>query len=206
MHFYGLGARLKFTYLTEAEAFEYAVLEYPFSFWQWGAKCEQIPGKKDDLAKAVEHLPQVSNINLFADQSMTAFASHYYQSAQEMGYYGYETEDFKGLLKALPMQPHPHAAFTPNKMEVSFDGSLLEKTNQWIETKGNQFIYINGALDTWSATAVPPNDKVDALWFFMEGKDHGGARIRNMTEENREKLIVQLEKWLDLKIERAKEE
>lgn len=203
LHFYGMGARLKFTYLTEEEAFEYAVLEYPFSFWQWGGKAEEIPGKDADITTHVEHLLKVSNINFFADQSMTAFASHYYQAAQEMGYYGYETDDFKGLLKALPMKPYPNAAFTPNKMKVEFDGSLLDKVNKWLETEGNQFIYINGALDTWSATAVPENSKVDAHWFFMAGKDHGAARIRNMTDENREKVVSALEKWLSVKIDRS---
>ena len=203
LHFYGLGARLKFTYLNEEEAFEFAVLEYPFSFWQWGGKCEDIPGKDADLTQMVEHLLAISNINFYSDQSMTAFASHYYQSAEEMGYYGYETDDFKGLLKALPMSPNPHAAFTPNKMKVEWDGSLLEKTNKWMETNGNQFLYINGGLDTWSATTVPPNDKVDALWFYMEGKDHGRARLRYMTDENREKAISKLEQWLEMKIDRT---
>ncbi len=203
LHFYGIGARLNFTYLTEEEAFEYAVLEYPFSFWQWGAKAEDIPGKDQSLSTAVEHFLKVSNIDFFADQSMTAFASHYYQAAQEMGYYGYETEDFKGLLKALPMKPYPNAAFTPNKMKVEFDGTLLDKVNKWLETNGNRFIYINGALDTWSASAVPQNEKLDSHWFFMEGTDHAGARIRNMSDENKEKVVSALEKWLSLEIDRS---
>ena len=34
--FYSLGAKVSYTYLSLGEAFEYAVLEYPFSFWQYG--------------------------------------------------------------------------------------------------------------------------------------------------------------------------
>ena len=37
LKFYSIGAGLKFNYLTFDQAFEYAVLEYPFYFWQWGA-------------------------------------------------------------------------------------------------------------------------------------------------------------------------
>ena len=43
------GADLSFTYLTLEEAFEYTVLEYPFSFWQWGTDCSEIPGPEVGL-------------------------------------------------------------------------------------------------------------------------------------------------------------
>jgi hypothetical protein len=200
VRFYSMGAGHEFSYLSFDEAFEYAVLEYPFSFWQYGFDCGKIPDASTSLEDAVQYFMSVSDIGFFGDASMTAYASHYYQSANEMGYYGYETEDFKGLLKALPMQPHPHAAFTPDKMKVPFDGSLLKKVNAWLPENGNQFIYINGAIDTWSASAVPPSDKVDAVWFFMEGKHHGTARISNLTEDDKQLLVGTLERWLEMDI------
>jgi len=61
-------------------------------------------------------------------------------------------------------------------------------------------IYINGAIDTWSATAVPQSEKGDSEWFFMEGKHHGNARIKNMTEVEKERFTAALEKWLALEI------
>ncbi|RPJ75344.1 MAG: hypothetical protein EHM20_09100, partial [Alphaproteobacteria bacterium] len=50
------GAGLKFTYLSFEEAFEYAVLEYPFAFWQYGTSCIDIPGDKTSMLLAVQHL------------------------------------------------------------------------------------------------------------------------------------------------------
>jgi hypothetical protein len=44
-------------------------------------------------------------------------------------------------------------------------------------------------------------DQVDALWFFMAGKDHGRARIRNMSTAEREQLVATLERWLEIEIE-----
>lgn len=201
MSFYSLGAKLVFNYLSLEEAFELAVLEYPFSFWQWGHQCHEIPSDTVSLQTAVEYLIDVSGIDFFSDISMHSYASHYYQSATEMGYYGYETEDFKGLLKALPTDSNPHAAFVPNKMDVEFDGSLLKKVNSWLKKNGNEFIYIYGELDTWSASAVPPSKDVDALWFFMNGNHHGNARIRNMTEDDKSLLISNLVRWLELEVE-----
>lgn len=201
LKWYSKGAKLNFNYLGFEEAFEYTVLEYPFSFWQWGAKCEDIPSETAPLEEVLDHLLSVSSLSFFADGEIEAYSSHYYQAAAQMGYYGYETEEFDGLLKALPMQPHPHAAFTPNKMKVEFDGSLLPKVDKWIREEGNNFIYINGANDTWSATATLPSKETNSLWFFFEGKDHGQARIRNMSPQERGRMVEALEKWLEMEIE-----
>jgi len=200
LQLYSKGARLDFTYLSLEQAFEYAVLEFPFSLWQWGHPCEEIPESSATLTEQVEYFIDVSDIGFFSDWGIAQYGPHYYQSATEMGYYGYETDEFKGLIKAIPT-PNPHATFVPGKMAVAFDGSLLEKLNNWLPENGKQIIYIYGAMDTWSASAVPFSDKVDAVWFMMEGKHHGSARIRNMNPEEKQKLIDTLEKWLDISIE-----
>jgi hypothetical protein len=203
LKFYCAGAKLQFTYLTFEEAFEYTVLEYPFAFWQWGFDCSLIPSDTATLESSLTHLLDVSDISLFSDRDIRAFASHYYQAASEMGYYGYRTEEFSGLLKALPLKPHPSAALTPGKMKVDFNHELTAAAFNWLQTKGDRFIYIYGGIDTWSATAVPPSEKVDALWFFLPGQGHAGARIRNMTPEDKEKLTFALKRWLDIDIPAA---
>ncbi len=190
------GKNLKFSYLSLGEAYEYAVLEYPFSFWQYGWDCAKVPTENASLEVHIDYLLEVVGLDFFADESMEAYASHYYQSAHQMGYYGYETEDFKGLLKYLPYEPHPHAAFTPNKMEVKFDPTLTNKVAQWIAKNGHRMIHINGALDTWSATAAPETKGVDALWYFLKDKHHASARIKNMTDPEKKLLYSKLNEWL----------
>ena len=86
-------------------------------------------------------------------------------------------------------------------MEVTFDGQLLKDANIWLEKGVDRMIYINGALDTWSATAVPQSEKGDAEWFFMEGKHHGTARIKNMTAAEKQRFTAALEKWLSMEID-----
>ena len=201
LKFYSIGAKANFTYLNLSEAFEYTVLEYPFSFWQYGRDCALIPGENASIEDMTAYLLGVSEITFFSDQMMKDYASHYYQSATEMGYYGYETKDFEGLLVDLPVNKNPHATFLPGKMKAPFDGQLLKDVNKWLETKAHKMIYIYGAIDTWSATAVRPNKNVDAEWFFMEGKSHANARIANMNEAEKERFIGTLEKWLSIDIE-----
>ncbi len=201
LKWYAKGAKLDFSYLSLEEAFEYAVLEYPFSFWQVGGKCEDIPKKGAGIEVTLEHMMSTSGIDFFADAGMKDYASHYYQAGSEMGYYGYNTEDFKGLLKALPMEPHPSAIFMPEGLPKKFDGKLVNAVAEWIPANANRFIFINGNSDTWSATAVRPSEGIDALWFFLDGLDHRKARIKNMKAEERAQMVNALERWLEMEIE-----
>lgn len=200
LRWYAYGAGLDFGYLGLEAAFEYAVLEYPFMFWQWGTDCSALPTKNATVDELLIHLINVSNIDFYSDESMEKYGSHYYQAATEMGYYGYQTEPFKDYLKALPLKPNPHAAFVPNHMEFSYDNSLAKKAYKWIQESGDRFIYIYGGNDTWTATAIPVNKERDAAWITMPGKDHGAARIKNMTKEEQEILISNLERWLEVSI------
>jgi len=201
LKFYSMGKGLKFNYLTFEEAFEYAVMEYPFAFWQWGDSCQNIPDKNSSLEETVEYFLSSKPMALFGDKKIKYYGPHYYQSATEMGYYGYETHKFKDLIKTLPTNTNPQATFIPNKMEVSFDGGLLTEVHKWIKNEGNKFIYIYGAKDTWTTCAVQPSDKVDSKWFFLKGKDHGEARIKNMNVEEKQEFVSTLEKWLSIKID-----
>jgi PS-10 peptidase S37. len=195
LQMYSEGAGLKFTYLTLEQAFEYSVLELPFAFWQYYTSSNDIPSEKSSLLGAVQYLTKVSNIKSFSDLEIDYFLSHCYQAATEMGYYGYRTEPFKNDLKTLPLQPHPYAAIVPKGIPLHFDDTLLKKANAWISREGNRMIYIYGSVDTWSATGVPPSDKVDAQWFLLSGKNHRTARFVNMNPDEKQRFIKTLERW-----------
>ncbi len=201
MRWYTYGAQLNFTYLKFEQAFEYAVLEFPFSFWQWGSDCAKIPDAGAPLEDVLYYFATVSGIDFFADKGMNDYASHYYQAGAQMGYYGYDISDFKDLIKALPNDKNPSAVFMPNKMQVEFNNDVVKKAKAWMQKNGNQFIHINGNADTWSATALRPVKGLEAEWFFLADKDHGAARIKNMTSEERERMIKALERWLETEIE-----
>jgi len=79
---------------------------------------------------------------------------------------------------------------------VKFDATLTNKVAEWIAKNGNQMIYINGDLDTWSATAVPSSEGIDAIWYFLKDKHHSSARIKNMTGDEKRLLYMKLNEWL----------
>lgn len=201
LKWFAKGQNLKFNYLNLDQAYEYAILEYPFSFWQWGADCAHIPSTDAHMDTLLQHFVDIVGLEFYSDASMEGFGSHYFQSAEEMGYYGFEVEPFKKLIHHLDVNSNPSAIFTPDKLPVKFDGTLTNKVFEWTQRTSLPFIYINGANDTWSATAVPEVKGSESLWFFMKDKSHGDARIKNMTTANKLKLQRKLSHWIDEKID-----
>lgn len=198
---YAQGAGLTFSYLTFDQAFEYTILEYPFAFWQNGSSSEDIPSNRASIEDCFFYLNKVAGFRAFSDQDIDAFLPHYYQSATQMGYYGYRTEPFKKYIKALPLYPHPNAAIVPQHIPTPFDASLLKKINAWLPVHGNKLMYVYGGDDTWTATAVPYSDKIDAVWFILKGKNHRTARYTQMSSAEKAIYIATLEKWLGLKVQ-----
>ena len=201
LKWFAQGQGLEFNYLNLDQAYEYAILEYPFSFWQWGHDCSKIPPSNAPNDTLIQHFVDVVGLEFYSDKSMEQYGSHYFQSAEEMGYYGFEIEDFKGLIKHLDVSANPSAIFTPDKLEVKFDGRLTNKVYEWTQTTTLPFVYINGMNDTWSATSVPEKKGSGSLWYNMEGKHHGNARIKNLTEPEKKLLVSRLEQWLGTDIE-----
>ncbi|MCF8237352.1 MAG: hypothetical protein K9I85_04295 [Saprospiraceae bacterium] len=198
---YAKGANLTFTYLTLEQALEYTILEYPFSFWQWGSHCDEIPGPEVGIDSMLSHVFKISDLGFFSDRDILDYASHYYQAGTEVGYYGYQTKPFAGLLKALPTDHNATAIFMPGHAPIPFNGNLTNTVYNWTQTKGTHIAYLYGSADTWSATAVPKSDKVDSAWFFLPSTDHRAARVKNLSPAERARFVSVLERWLDMEIE-----
>jgi hypothetical protein len=187
---------LKFSSVTIEEAFELAVLEYPFSFWQWHGDTNVLPNQNVSMKKMVKHLLAISNVDFYADREMERLGSHYYQSGTQLGYYSYETKAFKGLLPAVGDTAEVSAIFMPHDEPMTFNPALPLAVFEWATTQGDSIIYINGAIDPWASTAVPISKNVDAVWFFLKGKHHGQARIKNFTPEERKLFDKTMERYL----------
>ncbi len=199
LKWYAKGGDQKFTYHSLEEAFELGVLEYSFSFWQWGNDCASIPTKDASVDDMLQHFIDVVGISFYNDQVVKYYGPHYYQASTQLGYYGFETKGFRKCLDVLGKKPH--ASFNPDKMRTEYDDTYNTKVAKWLEKRGDRFIHIYGEIDTWSATAVPESDKVDAEWFMLKGRHHGDARVVSFNNEEKARLKAKLKEWLDVDID-----
>ncbi len=176
------------------KAFEYCVLEYPFAYWQWAyASCSDIPTANCDPMKIVQHMNSVAGFDYFADEFVLEYRPFFYQALTEMGYYGYELSEFENFLRYVD---EPGFEFTmPEGIPVVFDQSSLTGLNEYISDKAEDFIFIYGEWDTWSATAVELSGKTNSKVFYNKKGSHR-TRIRHMTFDQQEEIYALLDSFL----------
>lgn len=194
-----IAAEKKYSFsIGEEVALEYAVAEYPFSFWQWGnVKPADIPAPDASAEELIKHLDSAVSLYYYNDSGLTYLEPHFWMAIREYGYYGYNTENIKDLVTAKPNLNN--IDFAPDNPE--YDPTVINSVHSFLAEKGNNIAYIYGELDTWTACAVEPAEATNAIKLVAAGGTHG-TRIRHLSDEQKEELFSKLEEWLEVEIER----
>jgi hypothetical protein len=178
---------------------EYMTLEYSFSFWQWGSKCEDIPPSEASAQELYDHMIKANPIYFFTQKALDDFGPFYVQAYNEIGYYGYDLSPFKDLLKVI--KEGSNIFQVPKDAPVNYDCSVMQDINTWLQKHGNNILYIYGGNDTWSATSIQLTGLTNAVKMVKKGGSHA-TRIFSFTGDEKEKIYSTLENWLNLKIGR----
>ncbi|MDF1560676.1 MAG: S28 family serine protease [Bacteroidales bacterium] len=178
-------------------AYEMAVLEYEFAFWQWGrVPCDSIP-LDGNVQEIFRHLASTGDFFYFSDQGVKAFEPFFYQAMTELGYYGYDFEKFAGLLRYAGDTGNPEFFFSaPVGPDYVYDYEFGRRVDNYIKTEAENFLFLYGEYDPWSSTAADPGSNSRCLKITKEGGAHG-TRIGNLSPEQKELVFTKLEEWLD---------
>lgn len=190
---YATANNVSFTKMPIDEALEHAVLEFPFSFWQWGSKCEEIPTEKASSKELFEYLKNVAGFYLFSDAGIYNYLPSFYQHMTELGYYGYDLTPVSGLLKYV--KTSSLSFFGPQDVILDYNPNYIKEVRAYVENNGNQILYIYGGNDPWGACAPSPKPEVDALKMVLKGGHHG-TRIKDFPQEDQQKIYAKLQDWL----------
>ena len=181
-------------------AFEYAVLEYMFAFWQYGdGDVAAIPGPDASPDELFAHLTAVSGLYYYTDQGIYYFEPFFYQAFTELGYTPYFTAHLEDLL--VDVGDPDYRTFAPGGVSLRFDPEAMRDVQAWLQERGQRIIYIYGGNDPWTAAAIEPSAASDALKVVQPGGNHN-VRIRQL--DRREEVIATLERWLGLAIDRGR--
>jgi hypothetical protein len=182
-----------------AMAYEYSILEYPCAFWQYGSKVSTIPPPDAPADSMVSHLDKVGPLFYYSDLGINAFLPFQYQAYTEIGYYGYDITDFKGLLTAV--KDPTNMILAPKNVDLTFHPETMYRVYSWLRDHGSNIIYIYGETDLWSATAMELSGKTNAIKIVNKAGSHR-SRIRDLAPDQREVVYSALEEWLGVKIQR----
>jgi len=190
-------AGMKFTTIDTESAYDYSVLEFPFSFWQYTADATKLPNLKtatpDNMAL---YLIQIVS-PFWYTEAAKVYEPSGYQFYTQLGYYEYDEKPFRKYLKN---KDYPNSVFVPQNVPVVWDPSYQEKLKKFMGSNPQHMIYIYGEADPWGATAAEIKPGTGSLKLVQVGGTHG-AQIASLNPEQRKLVIETLEKWLEMDIE-----
>jgi hypothetical protein len=190
-------AGIRFTSIDAETAYDYSVLEFPFSFWQYTADEKKLPDLKTTAYdKMALYLIQIVSPFWYTDAAK-AYEPANYQFYTQLGYYEYDEKPFRKYLKN---KDYPNSAFTPKNTPVVWDPSYQVDLKKFIESDPQHMIYIYGESDPWAATAAEIKPGTGSFKMVQAGGTHG-AQIATLSAEQRAQVIEALEKWLEMDIE-----
>jgi hypothetical protein len=185
-----------FTYRVPVEeAFEFSVLEFSFSLWQWGASTSRIPTKKASDEELLRFLMALSSPDYFAIEGIEPTLPFFYQAAHELGYYGYDTKPFKKYLSIDFAKGYLHRVMLPEDMDVTFVPETAQRLCEYMNTKAHHTILIYGEYDPWSAAAVDVSDNPN-VYSIINPKGSHASRIKSLPSEKQDFVIAKIKEWL----------
>ncbi|MEZ7875192.1 MAG: S28 family serine protease [Bacteroidales bacterium] len=179
--------------LPQEEIYDYSVLEFSFALWQWGSNTDEIPALDADDKTIFSYWMKISAPDYFVKESPTT--SFFIQAAKELGYYGYDTKPFEGLLKIKSSKGYLAKLFLPQNQKFKFSKKLSRKLEKFVATTTSKMIFIYGEYDPWSAVMVNEPKSSNIVVVTDPAGSHR-ARISTLPEESRQRVISLLERWL----------
>lgn len=179
------------------EVLDYCVLEYPFALRQWGTSVRTIPALTAGTEELFGHLLAISSPDYFAEDQPNL--SFFVQAARELGYYGYDIRPFRRYLTLESAEGYLDRIMLPRELvgKIKFDPALYHKIYNFLRDNDPKMICIYGGNDPWTATHVPVfKGKVNEQVYFQPGGSHL-ARIGNMPEKTKSRIMAQLREWLE---------
>ncbi len=178
------------------EIYDYCVLEFSFSFWQWGWKPGSIPSSEASDSDLFNYLIRVCSPDYFSLEGIGTHNAFYVQAAKELGYYGYETEPFAKYLKIKTAKNYLKNIFLAPDENFVFDVSLSKQCERYLNENDPTMIFVYGEFDPWSAAAVQFSGKTNMYRAVAKGGSHA-SRIRSLDAEQKEEVMSRIKKWLE---------
>lgn len=178
------------------EIFDLCVLEYSFSMWQWGTPVSVIPASDSPHQELLDHLIATVSPDYFAINDEPSF---FVQAQRELGYYGYDTTPFEGLLSIKSAKGYlPRVLLPDDARRIRFSDGLSKKIVAYYKTHDPRLICIYGENDPWSAAMLDSAlfvGKQNMKLYVEPGGSHR-ARINTQSEEIQNQIWKTLEEWL----------
>ena len=180
--------------------YDLLVLEYQFSMWQWGTPTRTIPALDSDDKTIVEYFIKMCGPDYFAAENK--IESFFVQAVKDFGYYGYNIEPFRKYVNEEEIEGYLKRVLLPEEFaDVEFDDSNYRFVTDFYTENDPKMILVYGEVDPWTASGITwlrDRNKENIKVFIQPGGSHT-ARILNMPEDMKNRILEQLNEWMEYK-------
>jgi hypothetical protein len=181
-------------------ALEHALLEMPFTFWQYQSptgqmyNCDNVPAADAPIATLYSWFRSVSYLSNFSDMGFQSFTPYYYQATFQLGAPGVENAHIASLL--LHWDTYKPSHYIPKGVEVpAFDAEAMVDVQNWVKTEAKTIMFIYGEYDPWTSGKFEIGPTGDNHLFMAPAANHG-ANLARLTDADRGAALTILQNWL----------
>jgi len=179
-----------------SQIYDYCVLEFAFSFWQWGRPVSGIPESTATDQELFNYFIKICPPDYFDIERGKATYPFFVQAVKQLGYYGYNPKPFKGLMELTDTKGYILKLFLPPHTEITYDPTMSFLVKKYLKKDAEHILLIYGGNDPWSASAanVRGNRKIVKI---VQPQGNHRTRIGTLPENQRKMVMQTLEKWLN---------
>ncbi len=178
------------------EIYDFCVLEFAFSFWQWGRSVSEIPQAAATDEEFFNYLVKVCPPDYFDIESGKPTYPFFVQALKQLGYYGYNADPFNGVMALTDTKGYILRLFMPANTRFEYDPSMSLLVKNYLKKDAQKILLIYGGNDPWTASAVSCYGNHKILKVVQPGGSHR-TRIGTLPLGQRRKVMKILNKWIN---------
>ncbi|MEU6993711.1 S28 family serine protease [Streptomyces sp. NPDC046465] len=184
---------------TTDRAYEFAVLDQVWNFWQSGteADCAGVPDAKKATDDELWNWSKEHGFSVYHDQELgtNGTGPYYRQAATQLGWADLKFSHLKDV-RHYPGIYQPNSVL-PAAMRGTYDNSTTADVDRWVKNRGRHMMFVYGENDPWSAEKFTPS-RHDSYRYVVPGANHG-ASIAKLPEAEQAKAVATIKRWADVK-------
>jgi hypothetical protein len=181
-------------YGTADAAFEIAVLDSRWAFWQFlgQANCGDVPPTTASTDELFTFLDNLVSFAFYTDQNVLFFAPYWYQAATQLGWpqlkFTYIRDQFR-----FPGLYNEANSSLPAELRSRHDAWPMIDIDHWVTKNSSQMLFVYGANDPWGAEPFHPSGN-DSYTYTAPGSNHV-SNIGKLAAADRAAATATLQRW-----------
>ena len=178
-----------------SEIYDYCVLEFSFSFWQWGRLAEEIPNTNTTDKEIFNYFTKTISPEYFDQTTGRMVLPFFVQALRELGYYAYNTKPFRGLMQLKDTKGYVAKLFVPKEAQFPYEPEISIRLDRFIRKNATNILMIYGGNDPWTASSANTGSNHKILKIIQAGGCHL-SRINTLQDSQNMLAMDVLKKWL----------